>query len=288
MGFKNVRELVDKDDEGCTRTFTYRKVISAATVGLLGVDLNMIAGNPKPFYYASAPLESVAMSQSVNGGVFHGSSVAPLTKFLRKLSVIVNIAAPLPAVLYLMDYLMYYPFIDEGTTDEQFMINLATLPRYEDGKGVRIMMVSVASRTGNQSVSIKYTNQDGVSGRVAPTVAQSVSSVINGSIISLMSGGSNNYYTMFIPLQGSDTGVRSIDSVTMLGTDTGLFTLVLVKPLANIAINEQTAAVEVDFLLQKGLGMPEIKDNASLNLAISAVGSLSGVQFIGEMTTTWN
>ena len=53
-------------------------------------------------------------------------------------------ATALPMTLTLMDYLMYYPLIDEGTTDEQFMVNNATLPRYTDGDGVQRMAVSVA------------------------------------------------------------------------------------------------------------------------------------------------
>ena len=55
-----------------------------------------------------------------------------------------TVATALPMTLTLMDYLMYYPLIDEGTTDEQFMINTATLPRYETGDGVQMMAVSVA------------------------------------------------------------------------------------------------------------------------------------------------
>lgn len=50
----------------------------------------------------------------------------------------------LPITLTLCDYLMYYPLIDEGTTDEQFMINSENLPRYETGAGVQVMAVSVA------------------------------------------------------------------------------------------------------------------------------------------------
>lgn len=57
-------------------------------------------------------------------------------------------ATALPMTLTLMDYLMYYPLIDEGTTDEQFMINTTPLTRYTDGAGVQIMAVSVAGRTG--------------------------------------------------------------------------------------------------------------------------------------------
>lgn len=41
-----------------------------------------------------------------------------------------NQPTALPMRMILLDYLMYYPLIDEGTTDEQFMTNTIPLPRY--------------------------------------------------------------------------------------------------------------------------------------------------------------
>lgn len=57
-------------------------------------------------------------------------------------------ATGLPMSFILCDYLLYYPFVDTGTNDEQFMTNSVTLPRYTDGKGVQMMAVSVASNSG--------------------------------------------------------------------------------------------------------------------------------------------
>lgn len=284
MGFSNLKELVNTELEGAERIFSFRKTPSQVSTAGVWFDLSMSPGNPVPNYYAASPLVSVAMRQSTDGGFFHGANVSPAKKYLRRSTIITNSATGLPLTMLLMDYLLYYPFIDEGTIDEQVLTNSVSLPRYESGEGVRIMAVSVAPRTSGQQFVVSYTNSLGVSGRTTTSVFQNAAAA-NGSIIT--SSVNNTISAVpFLPLQAGDTGVRSIDSVTMLGADVGLFTLVLVKPIAQFCLNEQTAPVEVDYLIQKS-GMPEIKDDAYLNLLCNPRGSLSGVTFIGDLKFTW-
>jgi len=284
MGFSNLKELVNTELEGAERIFSFRKTPSHVSTAGVWFDLSMSPGNPVPNYYAASPLVSVAMRQSTDGGFFHGANVSPAKKYLRRSTIITNSATGLPLTMLLMDYLLYYPFIDEGTIGEQVLTNSVSLPRYESGEGVRIMAVSVAPRTSGQQFVVSYTNSLGVSGRTTTSVFQNAAAA-NGSIIT--SSVNNTISAVpFLPLQAGDTGVRSIDSVTMLGADVGLFTLVLVKPIAQFCLNEQTAPVEVDYLIQKS-GMPEIKDDAYLNLLCNPRGSLSGVTFIGDLKFTW-
>lgn len=285
MGFKSLRDLIDAENNGQIRTFSFRKTPSQVTTAGCWFDLSMSPGNPVPNYYAASPLISVALRQSTDGGFFHGSSVSPLDKYLRKSLIMSSSATGLPMAMILMDYLLYYPFIDEGSTDEQLVTNSVPLPRYSDGEGVRIMAVSVASRTGGQQFTVKYTNSNGVSGRVTPLVTQNAAAA-NGSIIS-SSVASIASSMLFLPLQDGDTGVSYIESVTMLGADVGLFTLVLVKPIAQTNLNEQTAAVESDYFLDHGGSMPVIQDDAYLNFACLPNGSISGINFIGDLKFTW-
>lgn len=286
MAFKNLKEIVDAEESGASRTFSFRKTPSQVSIVGVWFDLSMSPGNPVPNYYAASPLISVAMRQSTDGGFFHGSDVSPKQKYLAGFQIATSSGTGLPVPILLCDYLIYYPFIDEGTTDEQFVTNSVTLPRYADGEGVRIMAVSVAPRTGGQQFTVKYTNSLGVSGRVTTAVFQNTAAA-NGSIIS--SAINNTVSSMpFLPLQAGDTGVRSIESVTMLGADVGLFTLVLVKPLFQTMLLEQTAPVDVNVLLEKGLMLPEIEDDAYLNLVCLPNGSLSGINFIGTLKYIWN
>lgn len=257
---------------------------SQVTTAGIWFDLNMSPGNPKPFYYASAPGEAAALTTN-DGGIVHGGSVSPKQKYLRRLSMQTNGAAGLPLNLRLVDYVMYYPFIDMGDPTEQFMVNNVILPRYVTGDGLQVMAVLVAAGTGGQTFRFTYTNQNGVSGRTSNTVIINTATV-NGTIINSQNANAAANGP-FIGLQGSDTGVRSIDSVQMIsGTDVGLFTLVLVKPLANIQILEQTAPVEIDYLRDFGF-MPRIEDGAYLNFICLPNGSLSGLRLNSEHTYIW-
>jgi hypothetical protein len=47
-----------------------------------------------------------------------------------------------------MDYLFYYPFIDTGTTDEQYLFQNDDLSRYPTGEGVSVMAVQMAGMLG--------------------------------------------------------------------------------------------------------------------------------------------
>ena len=180
---------------------------------------------------------------------------------------------------------MYYPLVDEGSTDEQFCDNTNTLTRYSDGEWVQMVAISVAWRTGWAQFFVNYTNQDGVSGRITPIVQQNTTSV-NGSVVTHMpTGAANNCFT--IPLQAWDSGVRSIESVTMVTTDVGLFSILLVKPLASFTWPQDLfSPAEVDFLTMSNT-MVEIKPNAYLNAFIQPVASISGTTLTFAITTQW-
>ena len=284
-GFSKVADLVTAEENGSTRFSTWRKTPTQVSTQGVWFDLSMSPGNPVPQYYAASPAVAIALSYSTDGGLYHGQAVSPQTKHLRQFAALTGTSTPLPMPMRVLDYLMFYPFIDEGTTDEQFMTNIVMLPRYTTGAGVQIMAVSVAGRTGGQSFFVNYTNQDGVAGRISQTVIQNTVSV-NGSIVTSQTANARAAGP-FIPLQTGDTGVRSIESVTMLGADVGLFTLVLVKPLAQMCLNEITAPVEIDYF-KDFAQCPKIEDNAYLNIICCPNGSLNGAPIHGYLKTVWN
>lgn len=286
-GFNSVKELGDAVLEGRQTYATWRKSPTQVTTQSVWFDLSMSPGNPVPQYYAAAPLASVAMRQSTDGGLLHGGAVAPRSKHLFQFMAMTPASAtPLPMPMRILDYLLFYPFIDEGTTDEQFLINSVSLPRYTDGKGVQIMAVSVAGRTGFQTFQVNYTNSDGVAGRITPVVTQNNNSV-NGSIVTshpTLAGSAGP----FLPLQTGDTGVRSIESVQMIsGVDVGLFTLVLVQPLAQASIRGIDAPVEVNYFTDFSQ-LPVIQDDAYLNIICCPQGTLLSSPIHGDITTVWS
>jgi hypothetical protein len=286
-GFANFKELVETERD-VSRYASWRKAPNVIGTQGIWFDLSMSPGNPKPNYYASTPLAAARLAQSTDGGIFHGGNVSPSSKFLRKMTAITNNATGMPMPMILCDYLLYYPFVDEGETAEQLMDNTTTLSRYTTGEGVRMMAVSVGAHSLAAGVTfqVKYTNSVGASSRYSQVCTLTRAQSVNGTILTSERNvaGSTG---LFIPLQAGDTGVRSVESVTMLGTDVGLFTIVLVKPLAQLSIRGVDAPVELDYFLQAGGGMPKIEDDAYLNFVVNPQTTISGVVFFGDATFTW-
>ncbi len=286
MGFANVATLAAAELDGKSTYATWRKSPSQVTTAGVWFDLSMSPGNPVPQYYAAAPLAAKVLAQSTDGGLFHGGAVAPATKHLKRFTVLTLTSTALPMPMLLCDYLLYYPFIDEGTTDPQALDNTSTLTRYTSGEGVEIMAISVAGRTGGQTFQVTYTNQAGTPGRVTQVVVQNTAAA-NGNIVTSQQAA-DAARGPFIPLQAGDTGVRSIQSVAMVsGVDVGLFALVLVKPLAQAQIRGIDAPVEVNYFTDFGQ-LPVIADDAYLNLLACPQGTLAATAIHGDITTVWS
>jgi len=287
MAIENIKGIVDAELEGRMRRYTWRKVPSQATSAGIWFDLAMSPGNPPPKYWFDAPpLIAKSISQSSDGGLFHGANVSPKDKYLRLMTALSSSATGLPLTFILCDYLLYYPSCDDSTTDAQTLDNSVTLPRYTDGEGVQVLAVSVAGRTGGNNFSFSYTNSKGVSGRTSVISTQNSAAAV-GSIVTSATVNANRACNPFFGLQGDDSGVRSIDSVTMLGADVGLFSLILVKPLAQIILKEQGSPYEKDFALVESI-MPKIRDDAFLNFVCLPQGSLSSVVLMGDLKVIWS
>jgi hypothetical protein len=285
-GFANVKALADAENNGQGTYATWRKSPSQVSTAGVWFDLSMSPGNPAPQYYAASPMVARTLTQSADGGLFHGGAVSPSTKHLKRVTALTGTATALPMPMILCDYLLFYPFVDEGSTDDQPTDNTQALTRYTSGSGVQVMAVSVAGRTGGQTFRFTYTNSAGVSGRVSQTVIQNTAAA-NGNIVTSQTANAAAAGP-FIPLQSGDSGVRSIQSVQMIsGPDVGLFSLVLVKPLAQMSIRGIDAPVEVNYFTDFGQ-LPVIADDAYLNFLALPQGSLAATAIHGDLTTVWS
>lgn len=280
---RSVKQLVDAEEAGKVRQYTWRKTPSQATTAGLWFDLSMSPGRPVPKYWFDAPPAiAKAVSYSADGGLEHGGGVSPSEKYLRLTTGIATAATALPLTMILCDYLLYYPSIDDSVLDEQVLDNTVTLPRYTDGDGVQVIAVSVAGRTGGARFYFTYTNSEGVSGRTSQICYQNNAAAL-GTLQN--SGANNNASAMpFVGLQAGDSGVRSIDSVFMLDADVGLMTLVLVKPLGTSVIREITAPAEKDYFLESGT-VPRIYDDAYLSFLCLPQGTLAATALMGDIKT---
>lgn len=284
---RNIRDLVDAENDGAYWFSTWRKQPTQATSAGIWFDLSMSPGNPVPNYYAASPNVSIALAQSTDGGIPHGGAAAPLVKHLKQFTAMTVSSAIVPLNLILADYLLFYPFVDMSVTDEQFMVNTVPLPRSQSGVGVQIMAVEVAGQSGvgNPRFMLNYTNSEGVSGRMTGTVSCNTQ-VVNGTVIT-SSPATAFSAGPFIPLAPGDKGVRSIESITFATGDVGLIALVLVKPLYSHNVCTIDAPMERLTVLDTA-ALPIIEDDAYLNLIGNCQGSFSGAPLHGTITTIWD
>jgi hypothetical protein len=189
---------------------------------------------------------------------------------------------------------MYYPFVDTDSTDQQDMVQVETLPRYNGGKVIAIAQ-SASSTIGQFTYT--YTNQDGVAGRVSPNIFTQIVAGGGQSLLADISGGGFN---PFLPMQAGDSGVRSIESVTFTALGGGLMALVIVQPLSTFFLAAECrrtttgnlesygAAASVDSVIHSAK-VPEIKDGAILGLlSKGCAGSLASTFLVGYIETIWS
>ncbi len=283
-GFASIADYRDAQLAGKYHRAHFRKVPGASFITTAGwwVDLSLTPGNPLANYYASTPL--VAATLDGFRGILHGDAKAPASKHLAEL-MLMTPTAGFVGEYRLLDYVMYYPFVDLDDTDTQLMDNSVTLPRYTDGEGLRAMLVVQNPTSGGGSFTFDYFNQSGVQ-RTAPTQSYGVASANAGMLatsqVATVAGGQE-----FLRLADGDTGMRSIVSWTNLVSNGGLAALVLVKPLASAQIVEVNTPAEFVFIEQKA-GPPQVVDGAHLNLIMRCAASVASGTLAGSVAFVWS
>ena len=276
-------KLFASSDEGRSHSRPWIKNPSVVTASGIWMDLTMFGRYPAANYFTDGtPLAAQALRRSTFGGLDHGEDKgSDFRKFLQGVTVLsTTAAAAMP--LKVMDYLLYYPLIPMEDTQE--MDNTVTLPRYEDGKGVQIMLVEQFPYIGGGTVQITYTNSDGVAGR--QTAITTINTQTALGTIAHSGPATAGLSGLFMPLQRGDGGVRSIESITSPVADSGNLAAVLVKPLMPVGNYEATNPSEWDGLRDLGM-LEQIQDDAYLSLVCQPVGSLNGAIIEGQIRTLW-
>ena len=291
-GLTTAGQIANLDESGQCWITQFRKALTAsATTVNSWVDWSYAAGSPAANFYASTPLEAATLDDS--RGIYL-PTVSPASQFIKCITIMNAGTNTLNGrmQMILMDYLMYYPFIDtDAIGEEQTMTNSITLPRYTSGK---VMAVAQSSSATIGQYTFSYTNQDGTAGRVS---ANNYAPLTTAGGQMLSAGGTGASYTPFCRLQGADTGVQSIESVTFSAAGGGLMALVIVKPIfigyasQSCFVNSGVAFGSADEFasLIHFPGAPQVKDGAVLNW-ISATNNLSLASMVmtGTIETVWN
>ncbi|HQW52366.1 MAG TPA: hypothetical protein PL082_09955 [Tepidiformaceae bacterium] len=297
MGFVNTAEYAQAREDGQTWVTQFRKLVASATTTTNAwIDYTYSGGSPSANFYASSPLEAAEV-ETARG--IYVPSVAPASQYLKNLMVMTAASSATSTAngrqeLILCDYLLYYPFIDtDAVGEEQTLTNSVVIPRYSGG-----FVVAVAQSAGSAigTFTFTYTNQDGTPGRVSP--ANRTFAVAGGGQI-VGSGGAGASYYPFLDLQAGDTGVRSIESVTMSVAGGGLMALVIVRPLLTAHVQQECRRTTSSNLESYGAASefsslihhqpPRIIDGAVLGiLGCGFSGSLASSTLVGIIETIWN
>jgi len=176
--------------------------------------------------------------------------------------------------LLLIDVLWFNSALS-GTVATAQTINSSALTRYTTGDGVYIGLVCwTATGTTASNVTVSYTNQAGTAGRTTPSVALWTGGW-GGSTLGPVADQFQG-----LPLQAGDSGVRSIQTLTLSASTltAGSFGAMLYKPIATIT-SAATAYSERDLVLQTP-GLIQKQDSACLQFILvpgaAAVHNLFG------------
>jgi hypothetical protein len=282
-GFNNITEYVNAlAKNGQVHSTTFRKVPSQASTASIWVDLSMAAGFPLANYYAAEPLVAAVLSS--RKGIFFGFDRDPAKTFLTHLGLTTPTAA-FVGQFQLLDYVLFYPFVDMDSLDLQEMDNTVTLPRYTDGIGLQVMAVAVTPSVGGGAFTFDYINQDG-NLKTSPVQTCNTAAVSIASLVT-SAPATNAQKGPFLTLASGDYGVRSIVSITNTVANGGLISLVLVKPLCDSVIREINTTREINFL-QHNMVPPRIIDGAYLNMICYPAGSVAAGLLLGQAKFVWN
>lgn len=287
---QSIDNLISSISSGKTTRFDWNKVTTQANTLGGSFDLSSLNALPIANAWAGTALNWVTCTETTgNGtqifGIPHGGNVSPDIKHLLNMNAWSTAATGVPGTLTLIDMQGYYPGISNNSAVAQTLVGTPTL-RYTNGEGVRAFMVqTVASGATAQNFNMSYTDQAGNAANVMPaTVACTASSVI-GRINH--SGVAANNYGPFLPLANGDTGIRSVQTVTMSAANTGTFALVLARPLASITLSVAGLMTEKD-LLNQIPSLPVIKDGACLTWVWNAgAATATATTFAGGIEVVW-
>lgn len=282
MGFLSLSDYSTKVlTNGQSHSSTFRKTTTVATTAGIWFDGSNMSGHPVTNFYASTPLKAEYLL--AREGIQHGSNVSTNQKYLKRVTAMCSVA---PINLLFTDTLLYYPFIDGDSTDEQIFDNTNVLTRETSGLGLKAYVVAQGAYIGGADFFITYTNQNGVAGRTSKLCRSNLAATA-GTIISsgASSGAMSNAW--FIPLEDGDTGIRSVQSFRFLTANGGIFALVLCKDLGMLSIREANVPAEKDFLIDTGFNMPVIPDNAYLSFLVLPNASIASAPIYGNIQTVW-
>jgi hypothetical protein len=166
-------------------------------------------------------------------------------------------------------------YTDAGTGTHTMTVQM---PRYADGVGCEAFFVVQTQPTaGGPTLSASsYTNTAGTAGRAFQGSVTLGATADAYATRILHSGNAAGRYGAFLPKQGGDTGIKSIESFTWSAgtayTGTGVVALCVARPLLDIALPVTGMWSERD-LVNQFPSLPRIYDGACLTWLLFGTGA---------------
>ena len=267
MALTDFDEYVDKLKENRTADF------STATIRILRPNASWQSFQPTP----ATPTTSVALDK--NSAQSMGPIPAVSTGRLTMLGARINTSTYGAGAMMVVDLLNVSGGLNATlTTAQTTNLPTAALTRHTSGEGVMagIVVYTIIGTTAT-TVTISYTNSAGVSGRT------STATTIGGGFYREVG------VLLPIPLQEGDTGIRSIESVTVTGStgSAGNFGVCMFKPLAMISLESATGAMPLDSVSTGCIinSLCEIHPDACLTFSAFTVVNfgITGALILGEV-----
>lgn len=215
----------------------------------------LVAARPfTPFYTAGVPGAATAPSPGLAGAAlttYAGQIPVPAASNNTYLARFSGVSSAQAGVLLLCDRLWHNSGFTITSTSAQTINSVAWPARDMNGStnGVGVILgveVSGATGAGTPTITVSYTNDANTSGRTGTNSVATVASSAVGS-----------FYP--IGLQAGDTGVRSVQNLTLSATWTsGTIHLVAYRVLASLELGAAGLPNAVDALTS---GMPRCYDN---------------------------
>lgn len=201
----------------------------------------------------SAPTTAAVPTDATTGAL--GSDILANVSMAKRL-LGANLSSNAAGTFILADRLSHQGGLS-GTVTTAQTTNLPTsaLTRYTNGVGVHVGL-SIYTQIGSTATTVTatYTNQAGTGSRVTP--------------LTLFGGTGFREASRFVmlPFQGGDTGVKSVESVTVAATTgtAGAFGVTLYKPIATYVIERPGGQQRFNLLDGMGGFIRDIEANPCL------------------------
>lgn len=214
--------------------------------------LNSNQGTHGQFSFTGTALQFVNCDNTTPGSLWPNRPFLNPGEFiyLTAWQIASNTSSSQPSLFYLIDVIGYYPGINPNTTAVQNLTGTVNLRGYDSAFATLVVTSTTGSAT--PQVTINYTNQSNVSDRTSSTITF-------GSVN--IHGIMNRPFAL--NLQGTDTGIRSVQTIQFSSAVSGACALLLFRPLASIPLHVWNMATEREFLTQLPT-LPTIPTNACL------------------------